>query len=102
MGVFSLPPSNVAPINMIFVRSDLWVLPPTGQTESWADEMPLNPAELNYVEIVSTSAPPPESAPSSRALDSYDHSPWLGDHASSDPLKEIFPSNEAIIETMSL
>jgi len=102
MGVFSLPPPNIAPINMISVRSDPCVLPPTDQVESWGDEMLLSPAELNYVEIVSASAPPPESAPSSRALDSYAYSPWLGDDASSDPLKEIFPSDEAIIETMSL
>ena len=64
--------------------------------------MLLSPAELNYVEIVYVSAPPPESASLSKALDSYAHSPWLGDYASSDPLKETFPSDEAIIETMSL
>ena len=71
MGVFSLPPPNVAPINMIFVHSDPWVLPPTDQTESWGDEMPLSPAELNYIEIVSASTPSFESTPLSRALDSY-------------------------------
>eukprot|EP00253_Pinus_taeda_P029891 PITA_29891 len=31
MGVFSLPPPNIASINMIFVRSDAWVLPPLDQ-----------------------------------------------------------------------
>jgi hypothetical protein len=64
--------------------------------------MSLSPTELNYIEIVVVSAPPTESASLSRALDSYDYSPWLGECASSDPLKEIFPSDEAIIETMSL
>ena len=102
MGVFSLPPPIVTPINMISIRSDPWVLPPTDQVESWGNEMSLSPTELNYVEIVSASAPPYEPTPSSRAPDSYTHSPWLGDDASSDPLKETFPSDEAIIETMSL
>ena len=36
MGVFPLPPPNLAPINMIFVRSDPWVLPPANQIESGA------------------------------------------------------------------
>ena len=64
--------------------------------------IPLSPAELNYVEIVAASAPPPEPALPSGVPDSYVHFPWLGDDATSDPLKEIFPSDEAIIETMSL
>ena len=64
--------------------------------------MSLSPAELNYIEIVAVSAPPAESSSLSGALDSYDYSPWLGECASSDPLKEIFPSDEAIMETMSL
>lgn len=34
MGVFSLPPPNIAPINMISVCFDPWVLPPTDQIES--------------------------------------------------------------------
>jgi len=102
MGVFSLPPPNLASVNMISVHSDPWVLLPTGQIESWGEMMPLSPAELNYIEIVAASAPPDGPAPLSRVLDSYVHSPWLGDEATSDPLKEIFPSDEAIIETMSL
>lgn len=101
-GVFPLPPPNITPINMISVRSDPWVLPPTNHIESWDDMMLLSPAELNYIKIVAASTPPPKHALSSRALDSYVHSPWLGDEATSDPLKEIFPSDEAIIETMSL
>ena len=34
MGVFSLPPPNIAPINMIFVHSDPWVLPLPDQINS--------------------------------------------------------------------
>jgi len=102
MCVFSLPPPNVTSINTITVRPDLWILPPTDQVESWGDEIPLSPAELNYVEVVAASAPSLEPAPLSKVPDSYAPSPWLGDEAYSDPLKEIFPSDEAIIETMSL
>lgn len=102
MGVFPLPPTNLASVNMISVRSDPWVLPPPNQEDSWGEMMPLSPAELNYIEIVAASAPPLEPALPSSILDSYDHSPWLGDEPTSDPLKEIFPSDEAIIETMSL
>ena len=64
MGVFSLPPPNVAPINMISVHSDMWVLRPANQVEYWGDEMSLSPTKLNYVEIVSTSTPPFEPTPS--------------------------------------
>lgn len=102
MCVFPLPPPNLASVNMISVRSDPWFLPPTCQIELCGDIMPLSPAELNYIEIVAASTSPSKPTPSSRALDSYVHSPWLGDDATLDPLKEIFPSDEAIIETMSL
>lgn len=87
MDVFPLPPPTLASINMISIRSEPWVLPPADQLESWGDTMLLSPAELNYIEIVTASAPPPlEPAPLSRALGSYVHSPWLGDDATSDPL----------------
>ncbi|MCY6488483.1 hypothetical protein, partial [Actinobacillus pleuropneumoniae] len=72
------------------------------QIESWGDMMLLSPAELNYVEIVAALSSSPEPAPLSGVPDSYDHFPWLGGDATSDPLKEMFPSDEAIIETMSL
>lgn len=101
MGVSSLPPSNIAPINMIYVCFDPWALPPVNQIESWDDVMLLSPTELNYVEIFSISAPSPKPTPSRRALDSYIQSPWLGDNASLDSLKEIFPTDEVAIKTMS-
>lgn len=43
MGVFSLSPPNITPINMISVHFDPWILPPTDQVESWGDVMPLSP-----------------------------------------------------------
>ena len=36
------------------------------------------------------------------ALDVYSQSPWLGDADSPNPLREFFPSDEAIVETISL
>jgi len=102
MGVFSLPLPNLAPINMISMRSNPWVLPPANQIESWGDMMPLSPTKLNYVEIIAALAPLPKPASSSTVPNSYARSPWLGNEASLDPLQETFPSDEAIIETMSL
>ena len=64
--------------------------------------MSLSPTEINYVEIVIALAPFLEPAPSRKVPNLYAPSPWLGDTTSSDPLKDIFPSDEAIIETMSL
>ena len=54
--------------------------------------MPLSPAEFNYVEIIAASAPSSTLTPSLGLLEK----------ASSDSLGEIFLSDEAIIETMSL
>ena len=64
--------------------------------------MSLTPVEINYCEIFVAFDPPPENSPSSMALDIYSQSPWLGDADSHDPLREVFPSDEAIVETMSL
>lgn len=85
MGV-SPPPPKIAPISMTFVRSNLWVLPPANQVESWGNFIPLIPTDLNYIEIVSASPSFPEPTPSSKALKSYVQSPWLGDGGSSNPL----------------
>ena len=78
MGVFSLPPPNFASISMISVHSDPWILPSIDQIEPWGEEMPLSPAELNYIEIVAASASYAESTVSSGALDSDDFPPWVG------------------------
>ena len=53
MGVFPLPTLNLAPINMIYVRSDPWVLPPANQIESRGDMMPFecNNSDFNLHSI---------------------------------------------------
>jgi len=86
MGVFSLPPPNIAPVHMISIHFDPWVLPPIDRIESWGNVMLLSLAELNYVKIVSVLASSPEPDPSSRPLNSYVQSPWLRDGSSSNPL----------------
>ena len=60
-------------------------------------------SKIDYCEIITTlEAPSSDHAPLSMSLDIYSQSPWLRDLDSPDPLKEVFPSNEAIMEAMSL
>ena len=56
----------------------------------------------SIIVVAASDPPPPEHAPLSMALDVYSQSPWLGDADSLDPLREVFPSDEAIVEMMSL
>ena len=65
--------------------------------------MPLSPIEIDYCELITASdTPSSDSAPSSMTLEIYYQSPWLSDFDSPDPLKEVFPLDEAIMETLSL
>lgn len=102
MGLFSLPPRNTAQVNMISTSSDPWIIPSPDQVDSFGDVMPLSPVEVNYSEIVSYLANHTEHATSSMYFDAYFQSPLLCSLNSSNPLNETFPSNESIMETMSL
>ena len=65
--------------------------------------MPLSPLEQDYHEIFSASATTSEShGVLSMYLDTYSQYPWLGSWDSPDPLNEIFPTDESIVEVMSL
>ena len=65
--------------------------------------MPLSSIEIYYCELIAASdTPSSDSAPWSMNLDIYYQSPWFGDFDSPNPLKEVFPSDEAIVETLSL
>jgi len=65
--------------------------------------MPLSPAEINYVEIVSVSSSTSSDSPIPKtSLNTYSQSPWLGALESHDPLAETFLANESIMEAMSL
>ena len=53
MCIFNLPPPNVTYVNMISVKSNLWLFPSSDQIDSFGDVMPLSPTEINYAEIIS-------------------------------------------------
>ena len=65
--------------------------------------MSLSPAEINYVEIISSSTlVPTNHTVSSASLEMYSQSSWLGSSVSLNPLAETFPSDENITKIMSL
>ena len=65
--------------------------------------MPLSPAEVNYVEIVSASSSASfDSSVSRTSVDTYSQSMWLGVLESPDPLAKTFLVDEGIMEVMSL
>lgn len=103
MGIFSLPPLNTIQIHMISRSDDPWVTPSSEQIDSFGDLMPLSPIKIDYCELITASEPLSfDCAPLSMSLEIYSQSPWLGDLDSLDPLKEVFPSNEVVVETMPL
>jgi hypothetical protein len=114
MGNFPLPPPDIPPtvtqVNMISTDTsksldsyDPWVVPSPSEYESYDDRMPLSPIEITYEEIQSASvAASDTSDPMSHVLDEYSHSSWLISMASPDPFDDTFPTDESIIEVMSL
>jgi len=65
--------------------------------------MPLIPVELNYEAIESTFASTSDAYDRmSSILDKYSHSIWITSLTSLDPFNNIFPSDEGIMEVMSL
>ena len=103
MGIFPVPPPHTVQVNMISRSDDPWIIPSPEQVTDFGESVPLTLVEINYCEIVAASDPPlSQHAPLIMALDIYFQSPWLDEADSPNPLKETFPSDEAIIETMSL
>src|SRR5699024_6357631 len=71
--------------------------------DTWDGVMLLSHVEINYVEIVSALASvPTDHTTSSTSLETYSQSPWLGSLDSLEPLTKTFPSDESIMEIMSL
>ena len=65
--------------------------------------MQLISIEIEYGELVLALDPPPfDHDPLSMSFDTYSQPPWLNDLDSPDPLNEMFPFDEAIVETMTL
>lgn len=89
MGIFPLPPPNVAFVNMISVNPNPLLIRPLIQVDSWVYFMLLSPTELKYVQIVLASVSSSESTPSSRYIYTYVQSPSLGDISSPNPLRDI-------------
>jgi len=103
MGISPLPPPHVAFVNMILVKSDPWVIPSLDLVDTWGEVMPLNPTEVNYMEIVSTlNSASSNSFMSKTSFDTYSQSLWLGTLESLDPLAKTFLADEGIMEVTSL
>ena len=108
MGAFPSPAPNVATVNMISSVAhqsqdhfDPWVMPEPSTIESLGDAMPLSFAEEQYAAIQAFSD---TSRCDEYHLVSSDSLPtWLQSiPSSSDHFLENFPSDESILEVMSL
>jgi hypothetical protein len=112
MGTFPtpLPPTthHIATINMISTMayqslesSDPWIVPSPMEFDVLGDTMPLSPAEAAYVAIQSAS--PSLDNPHLLAPDAYSMSSWLDSLSSAiDYISQIFPSDESIMEMLSI
>jgi hypothetical protein len=112
MGTFPtpLPPttSHIAAVNMISTwpqqsleSSDPWIVPSPLEFDGLSDLMPLSPAEAAYVAIQSTS--PSSNTSHTLALDTYSLPSWLNSLSSAvDYISHIFPSDESIMEMLSI
>jgi hypothetical protein len=112
MGTFPtpLPPTthHIATINMISTMvyqslesSDPWVVPSPLEFDALGDTMPLSPAETSYVAIQSAS--PSSDDQHLLAPDTYSMPSWLSSLSSAfDYISQIFPSDESIMEMLSI
>jgi hypothetical protein len=112
MGTFPtpLPPTthHIATVNMISTMayqslesSDPWIVPSPMEFDVLGDTMPLSPAEAAYVAIQSAS--PSLDNPHLLAPDAYSMSSWLDSLSSAiDYISHIFPSDESIMEMLSI
>jgi hypothetical protein len=112
MGTFPtpLPPTahHIATVNMISTlpyqsleSSDPWIVPSPLEFDVLGDTMPLSPAEAAYVAIQSAS--PSSNNSHSLAPDTYSVPSWLDSLSSVvDYISHIFPSDESIMEMLSI
>jgi hypothetical protein len=81
--------------------SDPWIVPSPMEFDVLGDTMPLSPAEDTYVAIQYAS--PSLDNPHLLAPDAYSMSSWLDSLSSAiDYISHIFPSNESIMEMLSI
>jgi hypothetical protein len=112
MGTFPtpLPPTthHIATVNMISTMpyqslesSDPWIVPSPMEFDVPSETMPLSLAEVAYVSIQSAS-PSPDN-PHLLAPDAYSMPSWLDSLSSTiDYISQIFPSDESIMEMLSI
>jgi hypothetical protein len=112
MGTFPtpLPPTahHISAVNMISTlpyqsleSSDPWIVPSPLEFDVLGDTMPLSPAEAAYVAIQSAS--PSSNDSHSLAPDTYSVPSWLDSLSSIvDYISHIFPSDESIMEMLSI
>jgi hypothetical protein len=112
MGTFPTPHPSIAHhisvINMISTlpyqsleSSDPWVVPSPLEFDVLGDTMPLSPAEAAYIAIQSAS--PSSNNSHSLAPDTYLVPSWLDSLSSVvDYISHIFPSDESIMEILSI
>jgi hypothetical protein len=112
MGTFStpLPPTvhHISSVNMILTMPyqssesfDPWVVPTPLEFDVLGDTMPPSPAEAAYIAIQSTS--PSSNTSHSLAPDTYSMPSWLDSLSSVvDYISQIFPSDESIMEMLSI
>jgi hypothetical protein len=82
---------------------DPWVVPSPTQYERYGDQMPLSPIELAYQAIQSASVASSDTDDRTNPiLDEYSQSSWLISTTSPDPFDDTFPTDESIMEIMSL
>jgi hypothetical protein len=105
-----LPPTahHIVVVNMILTipyqsleSSDPWIVPSPLEFDVLSDTMPLSLAEASYLAIQSAS--PSLNTPHSLAPDAYSVPSWLDSLSSViDYISQIFPSDESIIEMLSI
>jgi hypothetical protein len=112
MGTFPtpLPPTahHIAVVNMVSTMpyqslesSDPWIVPSPLEFDVLSDTMPLSPAEAAYVAIQSAS--PSSNNSHSLAPDAFSMPSWLDSLSSVvDYISHIFPSDESIMEMLSI
>jgi hypothetical protein len=112
MGTFPtpLPPTSqhISTINMIstmayqsYESSDPWIVPSPLEFDALGDTMPLSPAEASYDAIQSTSPSPDDQH--LLASTAYSFPSWLDSLSSTfDYILQIFPSDESIMEMLSI
>jgi hypothetical protein len=112
MGTFPtpLPPTthHISTVDMISTMayqslesSDPWIVPSPLEFDALGDTMPLSPVETSYVAIQSTS--PSSNDQHLLAPDSYSMPSWLNSLSSVfDYISPIFPSDESIMEILSI